>query len=81
MGWDIQLDPHAEAHGVSSDLVELLDEFKEEFEIQYALLEPDPRLIGLLTVYRPRDRQEEAVVEELLRKLQSGNTVEFLLGN
>jgi hypothetical protein len=84
MGWDIQINPTAEAFPITYSLVELLDDWATDFEMKYCYIEKDPRLIALLQTYRPADDAEATVVEQLIRQLKSledEERVELLFGH
>lgn len=84
MGWDIQINPTAEAFRITYNLVELLDDWATDFEMKYCYIEKDPRLIALLQIYRPVDDNEATVVERLVRQLTSlkdEERVELLFGH
>ncbi len=79
MGWDIQINPVAESiHPVSWDLVELLYDWVEDFEIRYCFLKRNPRLIALLKTYTPRDHRGASAIEQLLSNLKRDDPVELL---
>jgi hypothetical protein len=81
MGWDIQINPTAEANHVSPALVEVLDEFVEDFEIRYCALQPDPAAIAALRGVQARSREEEAAIARMISELERGNAVELLIGH
>ena len=81
MGWDIQINPHAQAHGVSRELVDLLDPFLEDFEMRYAALEPNRRVLAALRAFHPATDDEKAAVAELITRLAGRESVELFLGN
>ena len=86
MGWDIQINPTAEAFPITHNLVELLDEYATDFEMKYCYIQKDPQLIASLQAYRPADDGEATVVEQLIRRLESlgeeeDDWVELLFGH
>ena len=82
MGWDIQINPTAEAFPITHNLVEILDKWAVDFDIRYCALEPDPRLIAQLSAYRPANAIEADVINRLLRELEENEDgVEMMLGH
>jgi hypothetical protein len=81
MGWDIQINPTAEAFPITHNLVELLDEWAVDFDIKYCALQRDPRLIAQLSTYRPANAAEAAVIGRLIRELEDEDCVELMLGH
>ncbi len=81
MGWDIQINPAAEAFGISHELVEVLDGFLEDFHLRYAALEPSPALIEALKTHVSRHTNDAHVVELMVTELSRGDGVEVILGH
>lgn len=81
MGWDIQINPTAEAHGVSWKLVDMLDEYVEDFQMRYCFLEPNPEAIAALRSFSSEERDDSLVVKAIIEELESGNEVELLIGH
>jgi hypothetical protein len=81
MGWDIQINPTAEAHPVSSKLVDLLDGYVDDFEIRYCALNPSDEALAALRGLRLDSHEDEQVVRALIAELEAGNGVELLIGH
>ncbi len=81
MSWDIQINPTAEALHVSYELVEVLDEFVEDFEIRYCALQPSDEAIAALRAVRPQGGEEQQAIDQILANLQRGDAVELLIGH
>jgi hypothetical protein len=81
MGWDIQINPTAEAFGISHELADILDGFLEDFHIRYAALEPSPALIEALQSHVSRHTNDAHVIERIVTELSRGDGVEVILGN
>ncbi len=81
MGWDIQINPTAEAFGISRELAGLLDGFLEDFHLRYAALQPSPALIDALKTHLSRHTNDAHVVERMVTELSRGDGVEVILGH
>ena len=81
MAWDIQINPHAEATSVSRELVDVLDEFVQDFEVRYCGLQPDSNVIAALRRVQAHTREEEAAIAYIVRELERGDAVELLIGH
>lgn len=81
MSWDIQINPTAEALHVSYQLVEVLEEFVEDFEIRYCFLQPSDEAIAALRAVRPQGAEEHSAVSWILAELERGDEVELLIGH
>ena len=81
MGWDIQINPTAEAFPITHDLAELLDEWATDFDMRYCSIQKDSRLVALLRTYRPATDAEAAVIDRLVGGLESDDGVELILGH
>ncbi|HYM14826.1 MAG TPA: hypothetical protein VEZ14_04655 [Dehalococcoidia bacterium] len=81
MGWDIQINPTAEAHGVSSALVALLDGHVQDFHMRYCYLDPSDEAIAALRSFSSDEREDALVVKAMIEELEAGNEVELLIGN
>ncbi len=81
MGWDIQINPTAEAFSITRELAQVLDPFLEDFSIRYAALSPSDELIDALRAHVSKHRTDGNVVAMLLAELDTGDGVEVMLGN
>jgi len=81
MGWDIQINPTAEALHISFELVEVLDQFVEDFEMRYCGLEPRDEAIAALRRVRPQGVEEQQAIDRILAELERGAAVELLIGH
>ncbi len=81
MGWDIQINPTAEAFPITHNLVELLDEWAVDFDMRYFSIQKDPRLLAQLSTYRPANAIEADVIDRLVRELENEDGVELMLGH
>lgn len=81
MGWDIQINPTAEAFGISHELAGLLDGFLEDFPLRYAALQPSPAVIEALKTHVSRHTNDARVVERIVTELSRGDGVEVILGH
>lgn len=81
MGWDIQINPTAEAFGISYKLVEVLDSFLEDFHLRYAGLSPSTELIEALQSHVSQHTSDAHVVELIVTELSRGDGVEVIIGN
>ena len=81
MGWDIQINPTAEAFSITRQLAEVLDPFLEDFQMRYAALSPSDELIDALRIHVSKHRTDSNVVTMLLAELDRGEDVEVMLGN
>ena len=76
MGWDIQINPTAEAFGISHELAGLLDGFLEDFHLRYAALSPSPALIEALKTHVSRHTNDAHIVDLIVADLSRGDGVE-----
>ena len=74
MGWDIQINPTAEAFPITYNLVELLDEYATDFALKYCYIQRDPELIGSLQAYRPADDRERLLSSNSFAGLNRSGT-------
>lgn len=81
MGWDIQINPTAEAFPITHKLVDLLDKWAVDFDMKYCALQRDPRLMAQLSAYRPANAVEAGVIGRLIRELEDEDGVELMLGH
>lgn len=81
MGWDIQINPTAEAFSITRELAHVLDPFLEDFQIPYAALSPSDELIDASRAHVSKHRTDSNVVAMLLAELDTADGVEVMLGN
>ena len=80
MGYDIQINPTAEASGIGFELFQLIDRWATDFEMKYCYIERGAALLDALRAHAPRDEGERRVVLQLIEKLESDDGVELLIG-
>ena len=80
MGYDIQINPTAEAFRISFDLFVLIDRYATDFEMKYCHIRRNRRLLAALRALTPRDETEGHVILELIYRLEQGEIVELLFG-
>lgn len=81
MGWDVQINPTAKAHGVTWKLVEYLDEFVEDFHMRYCFITQREEALAAMHRFEPEGREDEVVVKEIIQLLETGEEVELLFGH
>jgi hypothetical protein len=81
MGWDVQINPTAEAHGVTWELVDLLDGFVEDFHMRYCFISKRKQALAALRAFQAERREDGAVVKQIIEHLENGDEVELLFGN
>ena len=81
MGWDIQINPTAEALHITPQLADLLDRHVHEFNMLYGWLDPKRKVIRALRSFKPSGDEEGRAVREMIGLLESGEEVEVLLGH
>ena len=80
MGWDIQINPTAEALHIRRDLFQLLEKYMTDFEMRYVWVPPGKRVINALKAYQPDGDDEHRAVTELIERFENRETVELMFG-
>lgn len=73
MGWNIQMNPAAEANHVSDKLMQVLDGFVQDHAMRYCWVDPDPALIEALQAIEPQGVDEAWVIGRLAGRLATGD--------
>lgn len=81
MAWDIQINPQAEAHHISDQLVEALDALVADFDIRYCALEPSKRAIAALRRVHAQSPEEQQAIDQIVAELERREPVELLIGH
>lgn len=80
MSHHIQINPGAPALRVSWQLLKVLDEFAEDFDIRYCFVPPTGRkkMVAALEALTPTEDEESAAIQELITRLRGRKEIELL---
>ncbi len=80
MSHHIQINPEAAPLRVSWELLQVLDEYAEDFHIRYCFVPPTGRkkMIAALEALAPTEDEEPAAIRELIARLRGRKEIELL---